>query len=426
MSTTVSNLLSQIAYMVQEEPTFLTPFWSIDELMKYVNEISKEFVLKTQIYKTADAIPSTSGGRIYEQNPYTSQIDRIAYSNIALDRTNKFALDHGNIRWRTLSGIPKGYHQDQLPIQQFEVDRAPNSAQVGSGYLALCTCVENHANVIGITTPCPTFQPVIFESYEYTFAAVGGAIPYTWTLISGSLPPGLTLNASSGTVSGTPTTEGTYPYTIQVSDSSDPPLTDQISCQDVVDAAETSFRPLSFSVFDTDPPVNPTHSRVLDGNFCLDDDAPIGQSTTFADCQIDSITSLANYAELFAYDFPEPDPMESLVSATIWVRAAYDRNGPSVPGSDPVAEILILNAYNVDWPHPSTPPFVSVLFSASAVDVPIADYSGTFSAAEFTAAFPGGAADIYARAQQYGSVNESFPSTVHLRWYDTWITYVYA
>ena len=44
--------------------------------------------------------------------------------------------------------------------------------------------------------------------------------PYTsYTIISGSLPPGLTLNSSNGVISGVPTTNGTYNYVAQVADS---------------------------------------------------------------------------------------------------------------------------------------------------------------------------------------------------------------
>ncbi len=53
-----------------------------------------------------------------------------------------------------------------------------------------------------------------------TFAGTGGAGgPYTFSLASGTLPPGVTL--SGGVLSGTPTTAGTYTFTIQVMDSAE-------------------------------------------------------------------------------------------------------------------------------------------------------------------------------------------------------------
>lgn len=51
-----------------------------------------------------------------------------------------------------------------------------------------------------------------------TLAASGGTPAYKWSVNSGALPPGLTL-ASTGALSGTPTTSGTYSFTAQVNDS---------------------------------------------------------------------------------------------------------------------------------------------------------------------------------------------------------------
>jgi hypothetical protein len=54
--------------------------------------------------------------------------------------------------------------------------------------------------------------------YTFTLNASGGTAPYTWTVTQGSLPAGLTLNQFTGVISGTPTTQGTYTYTVQVQD----------------------------------------------------------------------------------------------------------------------------------------------------------------------------------------------------------------
>lgn len=53
-------------------------------------------------------------------------------------------------------------------------------------------------------------------SYSYTFIANGAPVP-SYSIISGSLPSGLVLNAASGLVSGTPTATGTWNFTIQAS-----------------------------------------------------------------------------------------------------------------------------------------------------------------------------------------------------------------
>lgn len=57
------------------------------------------------------------------------------------------------------------------------------------------------------------------EFYSRQLQASGGTAPYSFALTSGSLPPGLTLNAN-GQISGTPTATGTYNFTVQVTDSS--------------------------------------------------------------------------------------------------------------------------------------------------------------------------------------------------------------
>ena len=49
--------------------------------------------------------------------------------------------------------------------------------------------------------------------------AIGGTAPYTWAISSGSLPAGLSLNTSTGAITGTPTTAGTSSFTVRVTDS---------------------------------------------------------------------------------------------------------------------------------------------------------------------------------------------------------------
>ena len=48
--------------------------------------------------------------------------------------------------------------------------------------------------------------------------AIGGVQPYTWSVVSGALPPGLELPKRENTISGTPTTAGTFTFTVRVTD----------------------------------------------------------------------------------------------------------------------------------------------------------------------------------------------------------------
>lgn len=82
-------------------------------------------------------------------------------------------------------------------------------------------------------SPAPTLQltavsplPGGYPNYPYSasISTTGGVRPFTFSMVGGSLPPGLSLNTSNGVISGTPTAANSTPYTftVQVSDSTLP------------------------------------------------------------------------------------------------------------------------------------------------------------------------------------------------------------
>ncbi len=94
----------------------------------------------------------------------------------------------------------------------------------GSLYLLGCS----HVGSSGTTTPLaittdalPNAQ--VNTAYSSTLSAAGGTVPYTWELTSGALPDGLTLNATTGQIIGTPTTSvSAVPLAFAVKDSATP------------------------------------------------------------------------------------------------------------------------------------------------------------------------------------------------------------
>jgi hypothetical protein len=69
---------------------------------------------------------------------------------------------------------------------------------------------------------------IVGTLYVHEFPASSGTPPYEFLVTFGSLPPGLTLDPVTGIVSGTPTGNGTFPFTIQVTDALD--ATAEVEC----------------------------------------------------------------------------------------------------------------------------------------------------------------------------------------------------
>ena len=84
-------------------------------------------------------------------------------------------------------------------------------------------------------------------AYSQTLSATGGAAPYTWSVASGSLPPGVGLGAG-GSLSGTPTSSGTFTFTASVSDASNPVQTRSITLSIAVAPVALKISQTSFAL----------------------------------------------------------------------------------------------------------------------------------------------------------------------------------
>ena len=74
-----------------------------------------------------------------------------------------------------------------------------------------------------ITTTSPMPGGTVGAAYSQTLQRTGGKSPFTWSVTLGSLPSGLSLAPATGVISGTPTVSGTSNFTVQVTDSGNPP-----------------------------------------------------------------------------------------------------------------------------------------------------------------------------------------------------------
>jgi hypothetical protein len=92
----------------------------------------------------------------------------------------------------------------------------PTGTHQAANYWVDVAFVSNAATTLQITT-AQLAGGAVAGSYSSTLSASGGSTPYTWSLASGTLPNGLSLNAS-GSISGTLSLAGSFPFTVQVKD----------------------------------------------------------------------------------------------------------------------------------------------------------------------------------------------------------------
>ncbi len=74
-------------------------------------------------------------------------------------------------------------------------------------------------------TPGHGTAAVVGASFSQANTVTGGVAPYHFSLASGTLPEGTSLDSATGTVNGTLTHAGAFSYTVSVTDSASPPMT---------------------------------------------------------------------------------------------------------------------------------------------------------------------------------------------------------
>jgi len=112
-----------------------------------------------------------------------------------------------------ISGTPTTKGTSSFTVR---VTDASNPAQ--SSTMALSLTV---VNPVKVTTASALPAATVGVAYSVTLGAKGGTPPYSWSLASGTLPAGLSLS-KAGVISGTPTSRGTFTFTVKVTDASSP------------------------------------------------------------------------------------------------------------------------------------------------------------------------------------------------------------
>ncbi len=185
-----------------------------------------------------DAYAPTNTNLILDISSYFAPIPNVGVLSTTLpDGTMNVAYSYqlvadGGIppyNWTITSGsLPPG--MNPLPLSglisgtptstgtfPFVVEVTDSDSPTGTATAHLSLTVNATQGTLGITSP-GQLNGTVNTPFNSLLTANGGATPYTWSILSGSLPTGLSLSASTGLISGTPAAAGLWNLTVKVTD----------------------------------------------------------------------------------------------------------------------------------------------------------------------------------------------------------------
>jgi hypothetical protein len=163
--------------------------------------------------------------RIFTSGALTQGSTGVAYSNQLL-----WAGGVSPYTWSLASGtLPQGLTLGTalisgVPTQVGTFDftvRLTDSTQTSATSQMQITVIPGP---LVIVTTGDLTRGTVGASYAYTLQGRGGKSPYIWSLASGALPNGLSIDPATGVIAGTPTAFGTFSFTVTLRDSQTPPV----------------------------------------------------------------------------------------------------------------------------------------------------------------------------------------------------------
>ncbi len=175
---------------------------------------SKSFTLKTSAPLAITTSTFSAGyvGTSYAQNILTSGgIAPLSFSFVGALPTG-LTLDAAT---GAISGIATAAGLTNLSVSVTD-SAYPTPVTVTQ---SISLRVWNALNITTTTIPGGTQK----AAYSTTLSGTGGAQPLSWSIATGSLPQGITIDGASGVIAGTPATCGTFPITTRLTDSAATP-----------------------------------------------------------------------------------------------------------------------------------------------------------------------------------------------------------
>lgn len=115
----------------------------------------------------------------------------------------------------TISGTPT-----QQGTSNFGITVTDSNQQTAQAAFSIVVSKSTQSSGSALSVTTGSVPPgTVGTAYSTTLSATGGTSPYSWRTIAGSLPSGLSLGASTGAITGTPSKQGTSSFTVAITDS---------------------------------------------------------------------------------------------------------------------------------------------------------------------------------------------------------------
>jgi Putative Ig domain/Kelch motif len=167
---------------------------------------STEMIFNSEIVQSPATLPNGTAGVAYSQT-VTASGGFAPYSYAVTIGTLPTGLSL-NASTGAISGTPTAPGTFNFTITATDA----NGCTGDQAYSVTIAC--------GVITVLPATLPdgSVTSAYSQTVSGSGGTGPYTFAVTAGVLPTGLSLNASTGAITGTPTVPGPFSFTITATD----------------------------------------------------------------------------------------------------------------------------------------------------------------------------------------------------------------
>lgn len=155
-----------------------------------------------------------AGMRNYVSTSGANDAEVIAYQGRTVPLDSSYHVPGTQPYWDRLSGQSGGWNH-LFPTRRWMLTKLALLVAENAGWQVNRNLTPFLAPSI-VSTSVPNATPG--QAYNQTLTARGGVPFYDWRVVGGALPPGLSLNRFTGTISGTPSTAGTYSFTVELRD----------------------------------------------------------------------------------------------------------------------------------------------------------------------------------------------------------------